>query len=152
METHDFKFRCAAISKEPYRSNAQRLKKNLSEGAKQTVVLVPEPDNKYDSHAILVMAQTPTGRSVIGYVPSRRYCRYCDPSCITRGYRAYSDTNGYAVEVCPMCGQELEKAFTERIEPLISQGAKQYCDVIFTGMTEGKENIGAVVNCHLILE
>lgn len=152
MPTLCFNFRAVAISKDPFKSNAIKLRKRLSSpDDKQTVVLVPEPNNRYDRNAIVIMAQTPMGRVPIGYVPSRRFCLECDPLMRGRGYKAYDDgSTGLVRLTCPDCSTTLEEAVTEKINPLLLRaGSSQLCHARFIGGTEGRENIGAIVECTI---
>ena len=143
----EFHFMVAGISSSPFRTNAAKLK---DRSAKQTVFLVPEPDNKYDTHAILVMASAPVGRLPIGYVPARRFCANCDPYREKRGHKAYDDNKGLALRQCPECERELSPPLTEQIlKVLLQAGTTQQCQATFVGDVPGKENIGAAIHCRL---
>lgn len=155
MRTLTERFRVVGISSKPYRENAQRLHERLQrtqspmDGAyKFPVMLVPEPENRFDPSAILVVAETPFGPLPLGYVPARRYCPLCDPDNTGRGYRTYADAQHPVIqEFCENHPKQcLTRAMTELLRPVLENPtARVNATGFFIGGVAGRENLGVLV-------
>ena len=145
-----FRFRVTGITKNPHAQNADVIYDQLTDKAEKfTVFLVREEENRYDENAIRVMVPSPVGRLCIGYIPAVRICPICDPLEQERGYRAYGELK---VDSCPKCKTALMKAYNEMIAPLLGKKSRVEATAFFIGRTEGKANLGAVIEAAIFIE
>ena len=107
------------------------------------LILVPDPDNRYDPKAIKIFYKAQLyGNKQIGHISARRYCPLCNRQKQGNGYPGYGRE---VLENCPVCDAPLMGADNVTMQPmLLNKLAVVKASGFFVGSTADKKNLGII--------